>query len=96
MNDVTRCDGCNDFLDGYGDHCNNCPNPRMRSPACLHTTAKKGLIRGLKLLEAEAKKSDDVVAVKLHVHTNNKSALRAYEKAGMKRTPEYPYIYNLK
>ena len=26
MNDVTRCDGCNDFLDGYGDHCNNCPN----------------------------------------------------------------------
>ena len=43
-----------------------------------------------------AKKSDDVVAVKLHVHTNNNSALRAYEKAGMKRTPEYPYIYNLK
>ena len=42
------------------------------------------------------KKNDDVVAVKLHVHTNNKSALRAYEKAGMKRTPEYPYIYNLK
>ena len=60
MNDVTRCDGCNDFLDGYGDHCNNCPSPRMRNPTCLHTTAKKGLIRGLKLLEAEAAKIDDV------------------------------------
>ena len=43
-----------------------------------------------------AKKHDDVVAIKLHVHTNNKSALKAYEKAGMNRTPEYPYIYNLK
>ena len=43
-----------------------------------------------------AKKQDDVVAVKLHVHTNNKSAIKAYEKAGMKRTPEYPYIFNLK
>ena len=53
-----------------------------------------------KLIQKEviklAKKSDNIVAVKLHVHTNNKSALRAYEKAGMKRTPEYPYIYNLK
>ena len=60
MNDVKKCDGCNDFLDGYGDHCNNCPDPRMRSPTCLHTTAKKGLIRGLKLLKSEATKIDDV------------------------------------
>tara|TARA_Y100001936_G_scaffold63760_1_gene62683 strand:+ start:8191 stop:8649 length:459 start_codon:yes stop_codon:yes gene_type:complete len=43
-----------------------------------------------------AQEHDDVVAVKLHVHTNNESALRAYEKVGMKRTPEYPYIFNLK
>ena len=43
-----------------------------------------------------AKKNDDVVAIKLHVHTNNKSAIKAYEKAGMKKTPEYPYILNLK
>ena len=21
MNDVKRCDGCKEFLDGYGDHC---------------------------------------------------------------------------
>ena len=43
-----------------------------------------------------AKNQDDVVAVKLHVHTNNNSAIKAYERSGMKRTPEYPYIYNLK
>ena len=43
-----------------------------------------------------AKNQDDVVAVKLHVHTNNNSAIKAYERTGMKRTPEYPYIFNLK
>ena len=43
-----------------------------------------------------AKNQDDVVAVKLHVHTNNNSAIKAYERTGMKRTPEYPYILNLK
>ena len=43
-----------------------------------------------------AKNQDGVVAVKLHVHTNNNSAIKAYERSGMKRTPEYPYIYNLK
>jgi len=43
-----------------------------------------------------AKNQDDVVAVKLHVHTNNSSAIKAYERTGMKRTPEYPYIFNLK
>ena len=43
-----------------------------------------------------AKKNKEVVAIKLHVHTNNISAIKAYEKAGMKKTPEYPYIFNLK
>ena len=43
-----------------------------------------------------AKKNKEVVAIKLHVHTNNRSAIKAYEKAGMKKTPEYPYIFNLK
>ena len=43
-----------------------------------------------------AKKNKEVVAIKLHVHTNNISAIKAYENAGMKKTPEYPYIFNLK
>ena len=43
-----------------------------------------------------AKKNEQVVAIKLHVHTNNRSAIKAYEKAGMKKTPEHPYIFNLK
>ena len=44
----------------------------------------------------KSKKSKDVVSIKLHVHINNPSAIKAYEKAGMKRSPEYPYIYKVK
>lgn len=43
-----------------------------------------------------AKKKENVVTVKLHVHTNNPRAIKAYEKAGMIRSPEYPYIFNIK
>lgn len=67
---------------------NVCVNKNFRGIGVFNELFKKVI--------SLAKKHDDVVAVKLHVHTNNKSALKAYEKAGMKRTPEYPYIFNLK
>ena len=62
-----------------------------------------GVFRGNRIFQSMfnkvielAKNQDGVVAVKLHVHTNNNSAIKAYERSGMKRTPEYPYIYNIK
>tara|TARA_B100000902_G_scaffold291272_1_gene277578 strand:- start:6152 stop:6613 length:462 start_codon:yes stop_codon:yes gene_type:complete len=67
---------------------NVCVNKNFRGIGVFNELFKKVI--------SLAKKHDDVVAVKLHVHTNNKSALKAYEKAGMERTPEYPYIFNLK
>ena len=67
---------------------NVCVNKNFRGIGVFNELFKKVI--------SLAKKQDDVVAVKLHVHTNNKSAIKAYEKAGMKRTPEYPYIFNLK
>ena len=40
---MTHCRGCDKPIDINGDHCHCCPVPAIRSPTCIHESAKKGV-----------------------------------------------------